>query len=197
MKEYARILFPLFMPLTGLFMVFASLYFGRENGFSEALKLGVLTGFLLAVVITPFIALFLFFIHRIKNPKPKKEQKQSSKNKLSAPIKEKVSSKPSTTQEEELFLSEEEKLILLMDKNLTTNVTLAAISEQNIGTATQKQDGENLILSLDTDRGDITLTLTPLTKHTTELTIASSYNPDDAKKIIRYIKEKEFSFLNY
>lgn len=206
MKEYARILFPLFMPLTGVFMVFASLYFGRENGFNEALKLGVLTGFLLAVVITPLIALFLFFIHKMKTTEPKVAKETPTKKKKDTPVEKKESSekkptkkkplKPSTKQEE-FVVSKREKLILLMDKPLTLNVILAAISEESIGAATQKQDEENLIISVVTNKEDMTLIITPLTKHTTELTITSSYNSEDAKKIIRYIKEKEFSFLNY
>ena len=202
MKEYIKILSHLLLVLTGLFMLLSSFYFAQEYNFNETLKVGVLTGFLLAVVVAPFIAFVIFLMHKAKISEPQTQKEHSAKEKKTTTTKKKKitkkkkSPKPSSEQDE-FILSGKEKLILLMDENLTLNVTLSSISEQNIGTVTQKQDGENLIVSISTDTEHITLFITPLTKHSTELTVASSYNSEDVKKIIRYIKEKEFSFLNY
>jgi len=212
MREYIQIIFRLLLPLTGLFMVLSVLYYKQENDFNEAIKIGVLTGFLVALVITPFIAFFLFLMRRTKIPKPKMKKRVKSKETIQKNVsaETKVSKKsifpkkklvPTSSKikkgSQKSISMGKQKIILLMDKALSLNVILYAITDQNIGTVTQEKENEQTTISIQTDTEQIKLIITALTRHTTEVTIISSDNSEDTKKIITYVKEKEFSFLQY
>jgi ABC-type Mn2+/Zn2+ transport system ATPase subunit len=83
-----------------------------------------------------------------------------------------------------------------MDKELTIEVLLHAISHQHIGILTQSHDKEK-IMSLKTADEIIKLSINKLTRHTSQLIITSNKDSEDVKKIVTYMKMKEFSFLQY
>ena len=90
----------------------------------------------------------------------------------------------------------EQKMILLMDRELAFEIALYAISDQNIGTLTESVIGEGHI-TVKNDNEVLQLTISSLTRHTSQVVIVSEINSNAAKKIISYMKEKEHSFLQY
>jgi len=86
--------------------------------------------------------------------------------------------------------------MLLMDKDLTFEVALHAIVDQNIGTLTASKKKEEYI-TVKNNNESLHFSLSKLTRHTTQMVIYSIPDSVAAKKLINYMKEKEHSFLQY
>jgi len=173
MRAYFQLFFNLLVPLGGLFIFISVIYFKSEYNFTQALRLGVLSGFFIAIVASFFTALFLLILRRVQ-----KSQKDVLK-------KRKFDIK-----------TIKQKIMLLMDRELAFEIALYAISEQNIGTLTKSVAGGDHITVKNNDE-IIQLTFSSLTRHTSQVVIVSEINSNATKKMINYMKEKEHSFLQY
>jgi hypothetical protein len=197
MRQYIQIVFGLLLPISGLFMVISFLYYNQNNDFSEALKLGVLTGFFIAIILSPFIGFFIYLMRIPKRSKKNTPKTTSPTRQKSKPIKSKQEKQvASSSGEPKKILSSNKNIILLMDKELTVNIMLHAINEQNIGQVTRIK-GEQETIGIQSKEGNIELIVSSLTAHTAEIVIEMGEDTQGLKKILNYIKEKEYSYLDY
>ena len=58
MRAFFQLFFGLLLTLSTLFIVAAIIYFRIEYDFTKSLRLGVLSGFFVAIIVSFFIALF-------------------------------------------------------------------------------------------------------------------------------------------
>ena len=222
MRSYFQLFFGLLIPLSGLFIVIAIIYFTLDYDFTKALRLGVLAGFFTALALAFVLALLLLIMRGGKKPKKsilKKEKKpkdvskslkeEEKTKKAIKPKKQKIEIKEkqeattqttvtNTTKENTptTHKKSEEKIMLLMDKELAYDIALFAIGDQNLGIVTENKDEENQITVKNNDEL-IKVTISSLTRHTAQVIVISSHDSNTAKKIITYMKEKEYSFLQY
>ena len=204
MRKFFQLYIGLLVPLSGLFIVVAVIYFNNGYDFTKSLRLGVLTGFFIALAVAFFITVFLFIIRRSRKTKqniPKKVHKTKTTDvqkslKETTPVKlPKVETTP-TKDPKTNTQPIEKRVMLLMDKELALEVVYCAISEQKIGTFTQDKENKNH-LTIKSNKEIIELTISPLTRHTVQIDIRSTSKSPNIKNIINYLKEKEYSFLQY
>ena len=186
MRTYLRLFFNLLMPISIIITIGSVAYFSVNYDFTKAMKLGVLSGVLLGLGISPIAALFLLL--RRRGEKPVQESlnihKEPKNNNKEIPV---VNSKNAI----------EHKLMLLMDKKLSFDVALYAITDQNIGEVKTHETKENAIITVHAKEENIQISTTPLTRHTSQVILKTERNSQYTDKIISYIKEKEHSFLQY
>ncbi len=84
-----------------------------------------------------------------------------------------------------------------MDKDLAFEVALFSIIDQNLGDAATKETKEKNSITLRTYNESIQIITTELTRHTAQIVIKGLKNSQEMQRIISYIKEKEYSFLQY
>ena len=213
MRAYFQLFFGLLVPLSGLFILASIVYFKTGYDFTKALRLGVLSGFFIAIAVSLFTALFLLIMRRGKTPqksilKRRKRVYTKTKQNIKENIKETIPtldthsnvSTTITTPTRPIIASDdktiEQKMILLMDRELAFEIALYAITDQNIGTLTESVTGAGHI-TVKNDDEILQLTISTLTRHTSQVVIVSEINSTLVKKIISYMKEKEHSFLQY
>ena len=209
MRAYFQLFFGLLVPLSGLFIVTSIIYFNTGYNFTKALRLGVLSGFFIAIAVSLFTALFLLIMRRGKKPQKsilRRKKKKYTKNAQN--IHESTTTSETynhvsttvTTPTHPIIASHdktiEQKMMLLMDRELAFEIAHYAISDQNIGTLTQSANEADHI-TVKNDDEILQLTISTLTRHTSQVLITSQINSPSAKKIISYMKEKEYSFLQY
>jgi len=208
MRTFLHLFIGLMIPLSGLFMVAATFYFKLDYSFTKAMRLGVLSGFFVALAVSFVTAIFLSIMRAGKqvpiNTKKKKRKSISETHEKPIPAASgKVSSTKSSTEEK----SETEvsatplkaptfKSMLLMDKEVAREITIYSIEAQTIGTITNLEKAEE-ILHVQTGDELMHIRISSLTKHTTQVSIAAKPDSQHAQKILDYLKEKEYSFLHY
>ncbi|MCW8821912.1 MAG: hypothetical protein OQK45_06770 [Sulfurovum sp.] len=186
MRTYIQILFSILMPMSMIMTIGSIVYFNLDYSFTKAMKLGVVSGVLIGLSISLIMALLLLVMKRskktVQQPIPVHENVHRIKKDI-----------PLETQQN--FI--EQKLMLLMDKQLAFNVSLYAITDQDIGDITTNDTKGNANITVNTPEETIYITITSLTKHTAEIILKTVKKSDYVNKIISYIKEKEHSFLQY
>ncbi len=183
MRAFFQLFFGLLITLSILFIVAAVIYFRVDYDFTKSLRLGVLSGFFIAIIVSFFIALLLTLMRGGKTP-----QKSILKRKRRS----RQSTKISDSKDDK---SMEQKIILLMDKELALEVLFHAINHQHMVILTQSQNKEESISIM--IEGEIKLSINKLTRHTSQLVITSNTDANDIKEIITYMKTRELSFLQY
>jgi len=180
MRAYFNVFLSLIIPVSALFIMLAIGYFMMEYDLSKALKLGVLSGFMIAVLFTSILAPLFILMRNAK-------LKSSTKNHLD---------------QEEMFQEIDEgpldkTFLLLMHKEMAFEVAIQAIIDQNIGEVSKESRKKTGNIIVYTPEQTIKMQISKLTKNTAELEIkAETYN-ESVLHIINYIKAKEHSFLQY
>jgi len=209
MRKFLHLFFGLLVPLSMLFILVATLYFKLDYNFTKAMRLGVLSGFFIGLFVSFFTTIFLLIMRSVQAPKQNIHKKTKKRKKInSSPIKSNIHTIPSVTKQETILEKEPfapidttndrvtRKIMLLMDKELAYEVALHAITEKNIGILTDNAQGEGNI-SVHSIHEMIELSIIGLTRHTAQVTIESQKNSKNSKIIIKYLKAKELSFLQY
>ncbi len=212
MRAYFQLFFGLLIPLSALFVVAAIIYFNLEYDFNKAIRLGVLTGVFIGVPTSLFIALFLLISragektkNAILDKRKRRTQKTISKAVTTESVKTVHTPHPVTPKiKKDLTPATDAQgneiiahtIMLLMDKELAFDVAMYAIIDEKIGTLTESKDKEDHIT---VKKGDeiVQIEVTPLTRHTAQVIIKSNTHSESTQKIIRYMKNKEYSFLQY
>jgi len=199
MRAYLQLFFGLLVPLSGLFIVASVIYFRIEYDFTKAMRIGVLSGFFIALVVSLITALFLLIVRKLQSPQEhvnshvKHKKRTTSKTHQivnEAEILEKTSTESLSP------LSTTKTIMLLMDKSIAFEVLLYAVSEKHIGTLTESKEAEGEIV-LKTKEGIIRMLITPLTKHTAQIVLSAKTKTKYIEQIIEYVKKKEYSFTQY
>jgi len=209
MRTFLHLFIGLLVPLSGLFMAVATLYFSLFMGYSftKAMRLGVLSGFIIALAVSFVIAVFLFIMRagrKIPVSTNKKKRKRISEtvnttkttpNKKVATQKE-TSSKPTVVTSPVPLHGTNSKCMLLMDKEVAVEIVLHYVKEQNLGDITNNMQMEDRII-LSTKEDVLSIHIASLTKHTSQVMVSAKPDSKDTQNILMYLKEKESSFLRY
>lgn len=199
MRAFMRLFFTLFIPTTLLIAAVLTLYFTVQYSFSQAMSLGVLYGLFAGIIVTIILSSTLLSFKEgkinilnklIKRPKENEELVQTE-----------VSLDQETTeniQENNKNITKEidQKLMLLMNKELTFEVILSTLKNQfSNSRTTQNIEKGNIDIKINDEM--ISITVTPLTKHTSQVIINGTNNSKYIQDIVSFLKEKEHSFLQY
>ena len=178
MRPFINLFLTIGLPLSALFVVAATIYFSLNYDLDKAIKLGMLSGFLTGVGFSAVTTGILLLLRKIRSTDMEESQYQIN-------IDDDVADE-----------AVEEKLMLLMDKELAFEVAIHSIIDQDIGEVA-KGSKLNGTISISTPKQMISISVLPLTKHTSQLEVkADTYNTS-VQQIINYIKLKEQSFLQY
>ena len=178
MRAFINLLLSLVLPISLLFFVVATIFFSMSYDLDKALKLGILAGFILGLGFSIIMSSILLTIRKVRVKHIHMTQPDSH-------ITHEASNEPI-----------DKKLILLMDKELAFEVALYSIIDQDIGEVTKGSKRKGTI-SIYTPEQMIDISISSLTKHTSQLKVkADSYNMS-VQKVINYLKLKEQSFLQY
>jgi len=204
MRKLLHLFFGLLVPLSMLFIIAAIFYFKLDYSFTKAIRLGVLSGFFIGLFVSFFTAILLLILRKGQQPKGKaikikKKHKKTTGHKYketnnSEDIKSPKTKKSVRTSSPQA--STVTKSMLIMDHEIAFEVILYIITEQNIGTLTKSKDQEGY-LSVKTKDDLIQIDVSPLTKHTSQVSIKAKAKSESTKTILHYLKEKEHSFLQY
>ena len=178
MRPFFNLFFSIAIPVCIIFFIIATLYFSKNYELTEAIKLGVIAGFISGLGVSLITASTLLFTKKIR-------KEDTTTTKSESPLVQEPSSEPI-----------DNSMILLMDRELAFEVALHSIIDQNIGKVTQGSKDEGTI-GIHTPEQSINLTVSSLTKHTSQLRVKANLYNTSVEKIINYLKLKEQSFLQY
>jgi len=204
MRAYFQLFIGLLIPLSALFIISAVIYFKIEYDFTKAMRLGVLSGFFIAISISLFTALFLLIMRRGKQPKKdifsgvrERKERRSKKAKTNKSIDTVLTETTKVQNTSKTSITTQENIMLLMDNSIAFEVLLYAIADQQLGQLTESKEAEGHVI-LKTDKSILKIDISPLTKHTSQMQISSEIDDiENIQKIIAYMKEKEYSFTQY
>ena len=178
MRPFINLFLSIILPISALFTVAATVFFTLSYDLGKALKLGTVTGVLTGLGFSVIMTSILLLMRKVRAKHIEITQPESNM------IHESTNG------------SADKNFILLMDKELAFEVALYSIIDQSIGEVTEgsKRDGT---ISIHTPEQMISIAISPLTKHTSQIKVkADAYNMS-VQKIINYLKFKENSFLQY
>jgi len=197
MRTFLHVFLGLLIPVSLIVAVLLTLFFTYEYSFSQAMSLGVLYGLFSGVIVTIILSIALLLL---------RGGTQGFQNKLKTTQKEK-----DTKENEELIQIEssidqnsnknvkkgmDHKLMLLMNKELTFEIIMTVIKKQIEHSITRHNiDKGNINIKIYDE--NISISITPLTKHTSQVIINGINNSKHIQNIVSFLKEKEHSFLQY
>ncbi|SFV61139.1 hypothetical protein MNB_SV-3-1055 [hydrothermal vent metagenome] len=199
MNKFLFFFIRLTIVFSAIFMGVAIFYFQSNYSFTNALRLGVLSGFFAALALSFIVSIFLSFFHIGQKTPP--HNQEDNKESLSKSSQEKTPKKPSaqkkhrqknvipTQKETDIF-----KYMLLMDKEVAHEIILYCLETYNIGEITTSPKGT---LHIQTEDEILKIDISAMTKHTTQLFIHAKQKSEAVDKIVAYLKKKESSFLDY
>lgn len=218
MRTYFQLFFSLILPLSVLFILASIFYFNFQYDLTKSIRIGVLTGVLIAIPASLVLSMFLLIMRATtssKQPvKKKKERKNEKEKKKVQPVIETVEQNTTETvavkqmaketQKENVPTQDtpditkiiHQKIMLLMDQQLAFEVLLSAIHEKSIGLLTE-DNTEKGALRIKTSNGIIEVAVSLLTRHTSQIIVTSPVESNEAKAILTYMKEKDYSFTQY
>ena len=178
MRPFLNLLFSIGLPISALFVIAATIYFSLNYNLDKAIKLGVLTGFIIGLGFSFIMSGVLLIMRKVRTKHIYMTQPESHivHESTNGPI--------------------DKKLLLLMDRELAFEVTIHSIIDQNIGKVTtgSKRNGT---ISISTPEQMIGISISSLTKHTSQLEVKADAYSENVQQIINYLKLKEQSFLQY
>jgi len=191
-RAFINLFLTLLVPVGALFITVGVLYYLKDYGLTKAMKLGVLTGFLLAIAFSLVASLLIiikrtFQIYRYQLLHTKEQDGSAGYESHTAAMAATSGYDPLVPREGETCY------ILLMEYDVAFEVALYAIKTQKIGIIhkADKHAGEIIIRQ----KGRyVPIRLSILTPHSSQIIIERM---EDVDPFIYAIKEKEFSFLEY
>ena len=178
MRAFFNLFLSLGVPISALFISIAIGYFMMDYDLSKALKLGTLSGFIVAVVFSFLMAAVLLLMRKARSARTEKSKPEST-----------ITHKHENGMLDKTF-------ILLMDRVIALEVLVHSVIDQKLGNI-KHGDKDKRTITVYAPEHTIDISITQLTDHTSEVKIkANTYSPS-VKKIINYTKMKESSFLNY
>ncbi len=180
MKAFINLFLTIVIPVSVLFIAIGIIYFLMNFEINKAIRLGTIGGFLGGIVFSIILTIFLSITRAISRSTQKIGSKNNKIQRTIIP-----SSGPV-----------DEKLMLLMDMQLAFEVSLYAISDQEIGNIVSGDRQKGSIVMRSSEES-ISISISPLTKHTSEVEIKANSHSNGVYQIINYLKNKEHSFINY
>ena len=197
MRAFLNIFLRLLIPVSFGVAALLTLFFTVEYSFTQAMSLGVLYGLFSGIIVTVILSIALLLLRRgtenIDNNQKKIQTQKDIKVDEDLP---QIKSSLDKNINENVKKGMDHKLMLLMNKELTFEITLIAFKNQFSRSLTTQNIDEGSI-DVKTHDGVISISIVPLTKHTSQVTINSISNSKYIQNIIFFLKEKEHSFLQY
>ena len=168
-------------------------FYATKLPITQASSIGILYGFLLGATINIIPAIFIFF--KLKKPKQidnKEEviQKSTSSQKADNLYQE----SPDANKTESISTLKE--IYFLANPELTYDILIDIINKLSFGNIINENQTK-LLFSLKTEHQIIDFEIRPLTRHTTKINIKLQKSNDSSNNLISYIKQREYSLLNY
>jgi len=189
---------------TAVFTALSSMYLMLNYSLSASLKLGLIYGFLTSIIVSTFFAIVTLSKKSVKTYAVKQQElreKEKSQygnslensitqNKTIRAVKESKGSKNIVNRQNQITL------FLLMNKYLAFDILVQIVIENNIWKINAR-DKERNTLTISTEKQDIYISIETLTENTSQIEIKTNNIDESIKNLIKYIKEKEHSFLQY
>lgn len=191
MRKFLLIFLRLLIPVTILVSVLLTLFFTVDYSFSQALSLGVLYGLFSGIGLTIILSIALLLLREGRENVEKTSKKTQKQQEIKA-NEELIKIESSLNQKNSM----DHKLMLLMNKELTFEIILIALKNQFSRSLTT-QNIDTGSIDVTTHDGIISISVLPLTKHTSQVTINGLSNSKYIQNIVSFLKEKEHSFLQY
>jgi uncharacterized membrane protein len=197
MRPFIHLYFALLLPISLLIALLLIFYFTVEYNFTQSITLGILYGLFTGVFVTFIVVIAIVLLRKSQNNILAKFKITKKENKI-----DEEDEQPQTESSLEPKINEnvkkgmDHKLMLLMNKELTFGIILTMIKKQISHSITKHNiDKGNINIKI---HGEIiSISITTLTKHTSQVTINGINNSKHIQDIVSFLKEKEHSFLQY
>ena len=203
MRPLIHLYFAFLLPVSLLIALLFTFYFTIEYNFTQSITLGILYGLFTGLFVTFIVVIAIVLLRKSQNNTlakfkiTKKENTVDKENKQDESNEQREQeSSPDTNIKENVKKGMDHKLMLLMNKELTFGVILSMIKDQIPHSITKHNiDKGNINIKI---YGEIiSISITALTKHTSQVKINGINNSEHIQNIISFLKEKEHSFLQY
>lgn len=203
MRPFIHLYFALLLPISLLIALLLTFYFTIEYNFTQSITLGILYGLFTGVFVSFIVVIAIVLLRKSQNNLltkfkiTKKENKIDEENEQDEGSEQpEQKSSPAPKINENVKKGMDHKLMLLMNKELTFGIILTMIKKQ-IAHSITKHNIDKGNINIKVHDEIISIAITPLTKHTSQIVINGMNNSTHIQNIISFIKEKEHSFLQY
>ncbi len=197
MRPFIHLYFALLLPISLLIALLFIFYFTLEYNLTQSITLGILYGLFAGVFVTFVVVIAIVLLSKSQNKMLAKFKFIKKENKIdekSEHLEQELSLDPKINVNVKKDM--DHKLMLLMNKELTFGIILTMIKKQIAHSITKHNiDKGNINIKI---HGEIiSISITTLTKHTSQVKINGINNSKHIQNIVSFLKEKEHSFLQY
>jgi len=195
MRAFLHVFLGLLIPVSLIVAILLTLFFTMDYSFTQAMSLGVLYGLFSGIVVTLILSSTLTLL-RVGKKKLQTRVDATQKENVTKETEELSPTESSPDTDININKGMEHKLMLLMNKELTFGIILTMIKKQIAHSITKHNiDKGNINIKI---HGEIiSISITTLTKHTSQVKINGINNSKHIQNIVSFLKEKEHSFLQY
>ncbi len=199
MRPFIHLYFALLLPISLLIALLFIFYFTLEYNLTQSITLGILYGLFAGVFVTFIVVIAIVLLRKSQNNMLAKFKIIKKEN---VNVNDEEDEQPQTESSLDPKINEnvkkdmDHKLMLLMNKELTFGIILTMIKKQIAHSITKHNiDKGNINIKI---HGEIiSISITTLTKHTSQVKINGINNSKHIQNIVSFLKEKEHSFLQY
>lgn len=197
MRPFIHLYFALLLPVSLLIALLLTFYFTVEYNFTQSITLGILYGLFTGAFVTFIVVIAIVLLRKSQNNFLAKFKITKKENKIDEENEQpKQESSPDPKINENVKKGMDQKLMLLMNKELTFGIILSMIKNQ-ISHSIIKHNIDKGNINIKIHGEIISISITPLTKHTSQVKINGKNNSKHIQNIVSFLKEKEHSFLQY
>ena len=199
MRPLIHLYFAFLLPVSLVIALFFIFYFTIEYNITQSITLGILYGLFTGVFVTFIVVIAIVLLRKSQNNFLAKFKITEKENKIDEKAEEtEQESSPDPKIKEKEHVQEEmgPRLMLLMNKELTFGIILTIIKKQITHSIT-KHNIDKGSINIKINGEIISISITALTKHTTQVKINGINNEKHIQSIVSFLKEKEHSFLQY
>jgi hypothetical protein len=182
MRAFINLFLTILLPVSILFIIIAIFYFLTNYDLTKAIRLGTVSGMLTALGFSFILAIIVFIVRSLRLFRRENTTETIQEN--------------SIVDSPTLHTAIDKKVMLLMDKELAFEVSVYAILDQNIGDIVNGDKSKGSI-AVRTPEESISISVSSLTKHTSQVMIKANFYSSHIKQIIHYLKLQEHSFIQY
>ena len=199
MRPLIHLYFTFLLPVSLVIALFFIFYFTIEYNFTQSITLGILYGLFTGIFVTFIVVIAIVLLRKSQNnflAKFKITKKENKIEKKSEELEQESSPEPKVQEKENVQKEMGHRLMLLMNKELTFGIILTIIKKQITHSIT-KHNIDKGSINIKINGEIISISITALTKHTSQVKINGINNEKHIQNIVSFLKEKEHAFLQY
>jgi len=199
MRPLIHLYFTFLLPVSLVIALFFIFYFTIEYNFTQSITLGILYGLFTGIFVTFIVVIAIVLLRKSQNnflAKFKITKKENKIEKKSEELEQESSPEPKVQEKENVQKKMGHRLMLLMNKELTFGIILTIIKKQITHSIT-KHNIDKGSINIKINGEIISISITALTKHTSQVKINGINNEKHIQNIVSFLKEKEHAFLQY